>query len=52
MTTPFLTFPHRGRSDPFPLGGNKKGGKNEQNLKIIKIQKELYNRREDAKVQS
>ena len=42
MITPFPTFPHGGRSDHFPLGGNKKGGKNEQNLKIMKIQKELY----------
>jgi hypothetical protein len=30
MTTPFPTF---------PLGGNKKGGKYEQNEKIMKIRK-------------
>ncbi len=31
-----------GEGDPFPLGGNKKGGKKEQYLKIMKMRKELY----------
>jgi hypothetical protein len=49
MNTPFPTFPHGGRSHPFPRGGKKKGGKNEQILKIMKIQKELYSRSREAK---
>jgi hypothetical protein len=52
MITPFPTFPHGGRSNPFPRGGNKKGGKNEENLKIMKIQKELYSRLKGAVSQS
>ena len=56
MTTPFPAFPQGGRRSFPPClappkrlregeGGNKKGGKNEQNLKIMKRQKELYSRR-------
>jgi hypothetical protein len=48
MPTPFPTFPHGGRSNPFPFGGNKKGGKNEENLNIMNIQKELYSRLKEA----
>jgi hypothetical protein len=32
LITPFPTFPHRGRSQPFPLGGNGKGGYLERKL--------------------
>jgi hypothetical protein len=30
LSTLFPTFPHGGRSESFPLGGKKKGGKNKK----------------------
>ena len=49
---PLPSLPPRGKEQnhPFPLGGNKKGGRKQQYLKIMKTQKELYSRRIDAKV--